>query len=265
MRSRFANGHWATPLTCAAGYAFLAARAIQLWFVMAAQQCVSLLTAGGHVPSASPLQCCAWIVGLLIRNSLRRLLLCGRGAIGARTVGSVLLGQLAPAFTAGLMRRRRGCGHVLLLIIELWQSLPWPMRPTLLATSGWLECKSAEQSAVCFEPVGMSLSPFSIRVPCTHSLCRMLTLRRGFYLRSIVRCVLNLLESVSSCIALLDSDLSSGRSLRSLFAHAHWAVRASPSTRADGHALLVARRVGLESCTAAECTFLCLGSASFGC
>ena len=118
----------------------------------------------------------------------------------------------------------------MLLIIELWQSLPCPLRPTLLATSGRLECKSAEQSAVCFEPVGMSPSPFSIRVPCTHSLCRMLTLRRGFYLRSIVRCVLNLLESVSSCIALLDSDLSSGRSLRSLFAHAHWAVRASPST-----------------------------------
>lgn len=100
------------------------------------------------------------------------------------------------------------------------------------------------------------------------------TLRREFYLRSIVRCVLNLLKSVCSCTALLVSLLSSGRRLRSLFAHGHWAVRASPSTFAAGyallvvravHALLIARLVGLESCASGECTFLCLGSESFVC
>ena len=48
-----------------------------------------------------------------------------------------------------------------------------------------------------------------------------------------------------SCIALLDSDLSSGRRLRSLLAHGHWAVWASPSTLAAGYALLVARAVML--------------------
>ena len=50
----------------------------------------------------------------------------------------------------------------------------------LRSTSVWLECTSAKQSAVCFEPMGTSPSPFSIRVPCSHSLCRMFTLRRGF-------------------------------------------------------------------------------------
>ena len=43
---------------------------------------------------------------------------------------------------------------------------------SLRAISVWLECTSAEQSAVCFDPMGMSPSPFSNWVPCTHSLCR---------------------------------------------------------------------------------------------
>jgi hypothetical protein len=76
---------------------------------------------------------------------------------------------------------------------------------------------------------------YALAVPDSFSL------RRRFYLRSIVRCVLNLLGSICSCIAFLDSVLSSGRRLRSLFAHGHCAVRASPST--FGYALLVARAV----------------------
>ena len=63
---------------------------------------------------AFPLQCYAWFVGSLIR------ILCV-GYCVAEVVLSVpvLLGQFAPAFTAGLRRCRRGCGHVLLPIIEL--------------------------------------------------------------------------------------------------------------------------------------------------
>ena len=76
---------------------------------------------------------------------------------------------------------------------------------------------------------------YALAVPDSFSL------RRRFYLRSIVRCVLNLLGSM--CIAFLVSlsVLSSGRRLRSLFAHGHCAVRASPST--FGYALLAARAV----------------------
>jgi hypothetical protein len=76
---------------------------------------------------------------------------------------------------------------------------------------------------------------YALAVPDSFSL------RRRFYLRSIVRCVLNLLGSI--CIAFLVSlsVLSSGRRLRSLFAHGHCAVRASPST--FGYALLAARAV----------------------
>jgi hypothetical protein len=47
------------------------------------------------------------------------------------------------------------------------------------ATSVWLECTFAEQSAVCFVPMGMRPFPFSIRVPCTHSLCRILLCESG--------------------------------------------------------------------------------------
>jgi hypothetical protein len=90
--------------------------------------------------------------------------------------------------------------------------------------------------------MGMSPSPFSkpgalyaLAVPDSFSL------RRRFYLRSIVSCVLGLLGSICSCIAFMDSVLSSGRRLRSLFAHGHCAVRASPST--FGYALLAARAV----------------------
>jgi len=142
------------------------------------------------------------------------------------------------------------------------------------ATSVWLECTFAEHSAVCFVPMGMR--PFSFLDPgALYALAVPdFTLRKWFYLRSIVQCVLNLLGSVCSCTALLVSLLSNGRRLRSLFAHGHWAVRASPSTFAAGyallvvravHALLLARLVGLESCTSGECTFLCLGSESFVC
>jgi hypothetical protein len=141
------------------------------------------------------------------------------------------------------------------------------------ATSVWLECTFAEQSAVCFVPMGMRPFPFSIRVPCTHSLCRILLCESGS------TCA----PSFNACSISLDpfaaalrfwSLLSNGRRLRSLFAHGHWAVRASPSTFAAGyallvvravHALLLARLVGLESCTSGECTFLCLGSESFVC
>ncbi len=83
-------GCTATPLTCAAGYALLAARAIQLGLLcMAAQQCVSAYgrwaCALGFSPPVLrlPVDC-----RIAHTNSLRRLLLCGRGAIGARTVGS---------------------------------------------------------------------------------------------------------------------------------------------------------------------------------
>ena len=78
--------------------------------------------------------------------------------------------------------------------------------------SVWLECTSAEQSAGCFDPMGTSPSPFSkpgalyaLAVPDSFSL------RRTLYLRSIVSCVLGLLGSICSCIASLDSVLSSGR------------------------------------------------------
>jgi hypothetical protein len=57
---------------------------------MTAQQWVSLLKAGGRVPLAFPLQCYAWIVGLLIRILCVGYYFAERGAIGARTVGSVL-------------------------------------------------------------------------------------------------------------------------------------------------------------------------------
>ena len=129
-------------------------------------------------------------------------------------------------------------------------------------------------SAVCLVPMGMRPFPFSIRVPCTHSLCRILLCEGGSTCAQSFNACSMLLGSVCSCIALPVSVLSSGRSLRSLFAHGHWAVRTSPSTFAAGyallvvravHALLLARLVGLESCTSGECTFLCLGSESFGC
>jgi hypothetical protein len=139
--------------------------------------------------------------------------------------------------------------------------------------SVWLECTSAEQSAGCFDPMGMSPSPFSkpgalyaLAVPDSFSL------RRRFYLRSIVSCVLGLLGSICSCIAFMDSVLSSGRRLRSLFAHGHCAVRASPST--FGYALLVERAVqacllrGVSDWNPARLQsahFFCLVSEPFGC
>jgi hypothetical protein len=112
---------------------------------------------------------------------------------------------------------------------------------SLRATSVWLECTSAEQSAVCFEPMGMSPSPFSNWVPCTHSLCRIPFLGEegSICAQSFDACSICLDPSALRFWSL--SVLSSGRRLRSLFAHGHCAVRASPST--FGYALLAARAV----------------------
>ena len=112
---------------------------------------------------------------------------------------------------------------------------------SLRATSVWLECTSAEQSAVCFEPMGMSPSPFSNWVPCTHSLCRIPFLCEGGSICA---------QSFDACSICLDPSalrfwsLSClARRLRSLFAHSHCAVRASPSTFVYALLVLVARAV----------------------
>jgi hypothetical protein len=106
---------------------------------------------------------------------------------------------------------------------------------------------------------------YALAVPDSFSL------RRRFYLRSIVRCVLNLLGSI--CIAFLVSVLSSKETAVAVCAQSLCCAGLTldlclcfTRARCAGcSCLLIARRVGLESCTAAECAFLCLGSEPFGC
>jgi hypothetical protein len=107
-------GCTATPLTCAAGYALLAARAIQLWFV---HGCTAM-----RLSAYSRWACSLGFsppVLRLVCRSLMRILCVGYCVAEVVLSVPVLLGQCAPAFTAGLRRCRRGCGHVLLPIIEL--------------------------------------------------------------------------------------------------------------------------------------------------
>lgn len=125
----------------------------------------------GVFPCAFPLRCYAWFVGSLVR-----FLCVGYCLAQVVLLVPVLLGQCAPAFTAGL--GAAGGGAVTYCCRSLscdgHSPLSYAAAPafSLRAISVWLECTSAEQSAVCFDPMGMSPSPFSNRVPCTHSLCR---------------------------------------------------------------------------------------------
>jgi hypothetical protein len=126
---------------------------------------------------AFPLQCYAWFVGSLIR------ILCVGYCVAEMDLPvSILLGQfdqrsllVSGAAGGGVVTycyRSLSCdGHSLVLCGCLCL--------LVRATSVWLECTFAEQSAVCFVPMGMRPSPFSIRVPCTHSLCRILLCESG--------------------------------------------------------------------------------------
>ena len=160
---------------------------------------LSLLKAGGHVPLAFPHPALRLDCRMTNMYSLRRFLLCGKGCYRCPFCWSVCTSVhcWTQALPAGV-RSRVATNHLAVTVTPFFYaaaSTCW-----LRSTSVWLECTSAKHSAVCFEPMGTSPSPFSIRVPCSHSLCRMFTLRRGFDLRSIVQCVLNPLGPVSAAL-----------------------------------------------------------------
>ena len=174
---------------------------------ISAQRCVSLLKAGEHVPLVFPLRCYAWICRIARTNSLRRLLPCASGPIGARSFGPVC--PSVHCWTGGgavtYCCRSLSCdGHSLALCgclcllvarnIGLVRVHVCRAKRCVLRTDGHEPFSFLKLGAL-----------YALAVPDSFSL------RRTLYLRSIVSCVLGLLGSICSCIASLDSVLSSGR------------------------------------------------------